>query len=131
MKTFICACAVAVLVVVVEVWGDEPVLPCSPCYNVTCGDPPENCELDKIPCGCCPTCVRLEGQLCEPFAPRCGYGLKCLTPGGFYDGRPPWYMQHMRGVCVKGPQTHTGPILKAGKPSTAPIVSAADTGDNV
>ncbi|XP_060070762.1 insulin-like growth factor-binding protein 5 [Ylistrum balloti] len=128
MKTVLHACVVFVLAVAVEVLCEEPVLPCSPCYNVTCGDPPESCELDKIPCGCCPTCVRLEGQLCEAFSPRCGYGLKCLTPGGFYDGRPPWYMQYLRGVCVKGPQTHPDAIINTGNTS---VVRAADTDDNV
>ena len=48
----------------------EPNLPCASCAGVQCGPRPTGCELDKIPCNCCFSCVRKEGQLCEAFAPR-------------------------------------------------------------
>lgn len=38
---------------------------------------------------------------------RCGTGLKCLTPGGLFDGRPPWYKTYFKGVCIVDP-TLTG-----------------------
>ena len=51
-----------------QVFGQT--LPCVPCDTVQCGATPVGCELDKIPCGCCFTCVRKGGEVCEAFAPR-------------------------------------------------------------
>lgn len=45
-------------------------LPCVSCATVQCGTAPQGCELDKIPCGCCFTCVRKAGEICDAFTPR-------------------------------------------------------------
>ncbi|XP_047455995.1 insulin-like growth factor-binding protein 2-B [Mugil cephalus] len=35
-------------------------------------------EIVREPgCGCCPVCVRLEGELCGVYTPRCSSGLRC------------------------------------------------------
>ncbi|XP_076072700.1 insulin-like growth factor-binding protein 4 [Mytilus galloprovincialis] len=87
-------------------------LPCANCASVQCGPRPQGCELGKLPCGCCYVCAHNVGEICEAFAPSCATGLKCLTPAGLYDGRPPWYLPYFKGVCVTDPSLQLVPTSR-------------------